>query len=235
MKHLGDITKINGAEITPVDCITFGAPCQDLSVAGARAGMKHEANGDEETTRSGLFFEAIRIIEEMRENDRLSNGRTGQYVRPRFAIYENVPGAFSSNGGKDFQAVLNAFVKVADPEAPDVPMPNGGANGQTQGACTMSWESGVLLGEYRTDSFGERPNTLTEEQSFSALPNGVSASRLSLILVDDAPQKYSLSAKACQGILNRAERRGKALPAELKEALEQQVKNEADDELHPQD
>ena len=126
MKHLGDITKINGAEITPVDCITFGAPCQDLSVAGARAGMKHEANGDEETTRSGLFFEAIRIIEEMRENDRLSNGRTGQYVRPRFAIYENVPGAFSSNGGKDFQAVLNAFVKVADPEAPDVPMPNGG-------------------------------------------------------------------------------------------------------------
>ena len=126
MKHLGDITKINGAKITPVDCITFGAPCQDLSVAGARAGMKHEANGDEETTRSGLFFEAIRIIEEMRENDRLSNGRAGQYIRPRFAIYENVPGAFSSNGGKDFQAVLNSFVKIADPKAPDVPMPESG-------------------------------------------------------------------------------------------------------------
>ncbi len=133
MKHLGDITKINGAEITPVDCITFGAPCQDLSVAGARAGMKHEANGDEETTRSGLFFEAIRIIEEMRENDRLSNGRTDQYIRPRFAIYENVPGAFSSNNGKDFQAVLNSFVKIADPKAPDVPMPNGGGKWSNTG------------------------------------------------------------------------------------------------------
>ena len=62
MKHLGDISKINGAEIEPVDIITFGSPCQDLSVAGKRAGLKHEANGDEETTRSGLFMEAVRII-----------------------------------------------------------------------------------------------------------------------------------------------------------------------------
>ena len=108
-------------------------------------------------------------------------------------------------------------------------------SGARQDASTMSWEDGALLGEYTMDSFGERPNTLTEEQSFSVLPNGVSASRLSQILVDDAPQKYCLSAKACQGILNRAERRGKALPAELKEALEQQVKNEADNELYPQD
>ncbi len=108
-------------------------------------------------------------------------------------------------------------------------------SGARQDASTMSWEDGALLGEYTMDSFGERPNTLTEEQSFSELPNGVSVSRLSLILVDDAPQKYCLSAKACQGILNRAERRGKALPAELKEALEQQVKNEADNELYPQD
>lgn len=125
MKHLGDITKINGAEITPVDCITFGAPCQDLSIAGARAGMKHEAKGDEETTRSGLFFEAIRIIKEMRDEDR-NNGRTGQYVRPRWGIYENVPGAFSSNGGRDFQTVLTELVKIADPESPDVPLPKGG-------------------------------------------------------------------------------------------------------------
>ena len=69
MKHLGDITKINGTQITPVDVITFGAPCQDLSVAGKRAGMKHEAAGDDETTRSGLFYEAIRIIQEMRKHD----------------------------------------------------------------------------------------------------------------------------------------------------------------------
>lgn len=67
MKHLGDISKVNGARIEPVDIITFGSPCQDLSVAGKRAGLKHEANGDEETTRSGLFMEAVRIIKEMRE------------------------------------------------------------------------------------------------------------------------------------------------------------------------
>ena len=62
LQHLGDISKINGAEIPPVDIITFGSPCQDLSVAGKRAGLKHESNGDEETTRSGLFMEAVRII-----------------------------------------------------------------------------------------------------------------------------------------------------------------------------
>ena len=99
----------------------------------------------------------------------------------------------------------------------------------------MKWVDGQLLGEYTMDSFGERPNTLTEEQQFSALPNGVSASRLSLILVDSPLPKYSLSAKACQGILSRAERRGKALPAELKAALERQAKNEAESELYPKD
>ena len=66
MKHLGDVSKVNGAEIEPVDIITFGSPCQDMSVAGKRAGIKHDDHGDEETTRSGLFYEAIRIIKEMR-------------------------------------------------------------------------------------------------------------------------------------------------------------------------
>nr|DAF91663.1 MAG TPA: Cytosine specific methyltransferase [Siphoviridae sp. ct8Cp41] len=115
MKHLGNISTINGAEIEPVDVITFGSPCQDLSVAGKRAGLKHEANGDTETTRSGLFMEAIRIITEMRE---ATNG-----VYPRFAIWENVPGAFSSNKGRDFRIVLEEFIKIVEPEAvmPDVP------------------------------------------------------------------------------------------------------------------
>ena len=67
MKHLGDISKINGAEIEPVDVITFGSPCQDLSVAGKRKGLNHSELGDEETTRSGLFMEAVRIIREMKE------------------------------------------------------------------------------------------------------------------------------------------------------------------------
>ena len=115
MKHLGDISKVNGAEIEPVDIITFGSPCQDLSVAGKRAGLKHEDNGDDETTRSGLFMEAVRIIKEMR------GATNGQY--PRFAVWENVPGAFSSNNGEDFRIVLQELIKVAEPYAvmPEVP------------------------------------------------------------------------------------------------------------------
>ena len=115
MKHLGSVTDINGGEVEPVDIITFGSPCQDLSVAGKRAGLKHEDNGDEETTRSGLFMEAIRIIKEMR---RATNG-----AYPRFAIWENVPGAFSSNKGEDFRTVLQELIKIVEPSAvmPAVP------------------------------------------------------------------------------------------------------------------
>ena len=104
MKHLGDVTKINGAKIEPVDIITFGSPCQDLSVAGKQAGIH---NGE----RSNLFFEAIRIIKEMRQHDRAS-GRADKHIRPRFAVWENVPGAFSSNKGEDFRSVLQAFCEI---------------------------------------------------------------------------------------------------------------------------
>ena len=115
MKHLGDISKVNGAEIEPVDIITFGSPCQDLSVAGKRAGLKHEDNGDDETTRSGLFMEAVRIIKEMRK------ATNGEY--PKFCCWENVPGAFSSNNGEDFRIVLQELIKIAEPYAvmPEVP------------------------------------------------------------------------------------------------------------------
>jgi len=111
-----------------VDVITFGAPCQDLSVAGKRAGMKSALMGDEETTRSGLFFDSIRIIKEMRNHEKLEqlrSGRTDQPVRPRFAIYENVYGAFSSNKGEDFRAVLEEMARVKDPDAV-IPRPEGG-------------------------------------------------------------------------------------------------------------
>lgn len=124
MKHLGNVMNIDGAKIEPVDCITFGAPCQDLSVAGKRAGMKHEAMGDDETTRSGLFYEAVRIIKEMREADE-RNDRTDEFIRPRYALYENVPGALSSgkdeNGkplkGEDFRCVLEALAQVIQEDA----------------------------------------------------------------------------------------------------------------------
>ena len=125
MKHLGDITKIHGDEIEAVDVITFGAPCQDLSQAGKRQGLKHKDHGDDETTRSGLFYEAIRIIKEMRARD-LRTGRSAFSARPRYAIYENVPGAFSSNSGRDYQAVLEEIIKVVEPEAPSVPVPEKG-------------------------------------------------------------------------------------------------------------
>ena len=118
MKHLGDISKINGAEIEPVDVITFGSPCQDLSVAGKRAGLRHTDNGDEETTRSGLFMEAVRIIKEMRK------ATNGEY--PRFALWENVPGAFSSNNGEDFRVVCEELIKIIEPQAFMPPVPKNG-------------------------------------------------------------------------------------------------------------
>jgi DNA (cytosine-5)-methyltransferase 1 len=108
MKHLGDITKIYGDKIEPVDCITFGSPCQDLSIAGRRAGLAGE--------RSGLFMEAVRIIKEMRSS---TNG-----LYPTFAVWENVPGAFSSNGGEDFRAVLEELARVEQPDA-SIPRPSG--------------------------------------------------------------------------------------------------------------
>lgn len=109
------MTEINGAEIEAVDVITFGSPCQDLSVAGKRAGLKHSANGDDETTRSGLFMEAVRIIKEMRR------ATHGEY--PKFVCWENVPGAFSSNKGEDFRTVLQELVQIVEPEAPPIPAP----------------------------------------------------------------------------------------------------------------
>lgn len=103
---MGDICKINGAEIEPVWCITGGSPCQDLSIAGKRAGLAG--------ARSGLFMEQVRIVKEMREADK-RNGRTGDMVRPRYLVWENVVGAFSSNKGKDFAAVLEEIVRIAEP------------------------------------------------------------------------------------------------------------------------
>ena len=104
MSHVGDITQLDGAKLPPVDIITFGSPCQGLSLAGLRRGLADE--------RSGLFMEAIRIIDEMRE------ATHGKY--PKFTIWENVPGATSSAAGRDFQAVLTAFTKSK------VPMPRSG-------------------------------------------------------------------------------------------------------------
>ena len=103
MQHLGDITKMSGRVAPPVSVITFGSPCQDLSVAGNRAGLEGE--------RSGLFMEAVRIIKEMRDET------NGQF--PRFAVWENVAGAFSSNKGRDFGTVVSELGKIAGRSIPE--------------------------------------------------------------------------------------------------------------------
>ena len=98
MKHYGDVSALNGAELPPVDIITFGSPCQDMSIAGKRSGL--------DGARSSLFYEAVRIIKEMR------CATNGKY--PRYCVWENVPGAFSSNGGEDFRCVLESLCKIKD-------------------------------------------------------------------------------------------------------------------------
>lgn len=125
MKHLGDINKLNGADLEPVTIIAGGSPCQDMSIAGKREGL--------DGSRSNLFREQIRIIKEMRESDRAA-GRTGTQIRPRYMVWENVPGAFSSNKGKDFQAVLQEIISITDEES-NVPLPPKG-KWQTAG-CIM--------------------------------------------------------------------------------------------------
>lgn len=125
MVHLGDITKMSGYTIPPVDVITFGSPCQDLSIAGKRAGMAGE--------RSGLFSEAVRIIREMRY------ATFGAY--PKYAVWENVPGAFSSNKGEDFHAVLQSLCRVIDPDA-TIPRPTDARGG-------IKWpRAGAILADH---------------------------------------------------------------------------------------
>lgn len=125
MVHLGDITKMSGYTIPPVDVITFGSPCQDLSIAGKRAGMAGE--------RSGLFSEDVRIIREMRY------ATFGAY--PKYAVWENVPGAFSSNKGEDFHAVLQSLCRVIDPDAV-IPRPTNARGG-------IKWpRAGAILADH---------------------------------------------------------------------------------------
>ena len=127
VKHYGDISQLDGETIEPVDIITGGFPCQSVSIAGKREGVQHVEHGGEKTTRSGLFYEAVRIIKEMR---RVTNGK-----KPRYVVIENVPGLFSSKKGEDFKAVLEALCGVKD-EAFVIPEPNG------------KWENaGCIMGE----------------------------------------------------------------------------------------
>lgn len=217
MKHLGDITQINGSMVEPVNVIIGGSPCQDLSVAGRRAGLAGE--------RSGLFMEQIRIIKEMRCAD-AARGRTGTDIRPRWMVWEMSPelsaptkertlGQSSKKQSKSQSRKSPLFLSLR-------------TDGQQPDASPMWEENGALLGAFSMLSFGECPSV-------------ENASHLSQILEASPHPKYSLSAKACLGIVRRAERRGKELPPLLKTALLNQAglhsasKETASTEPTPQD
>ena len=186
VEQVGDIKKLNGRTLKPVDIICMGSPCQGLSLAGKRRGLEDD--------RSGLFREATRITHEMRQ------ATDGKY--PRFVVWENVPGAFSSNKGMDFRAVLEEIGQTEIPMPPNGKWANAGMAELPQ--CEIAWR--VLDAQYW----------------------GVPQRRRRIFLVADfaadgrCAGKYYLSARACLGILRRAEKRGKELPKELKEALERQ-------------
>lgn len=187
--QLGDITQIDGAKIPVVDIISFGSPCQDLSVAGKQTGL--------DGSRSGLFMEAVRITREMREKT------NGQY--PKYIIWENVAGAFSSNKGEDFRRVLEEITQS------NISMPKSG-----------KWATAGMVGN-------EGPGgdvQCTAWRFFGECPNVENVSTLSMILEMDVPDKYFLSAKACWGIIRRAEQRNKKIPVILKIALLERIAEE---------
>lgn len=198
MKHFGDITRIDGAKIPVVDCITGGSPCQGLSIAGKRAGLADD--------RSGLFMQQIRIVREMRERDK-ARDRTDHLVRPRFMVWENVPGAFSSGNpkGADFAAVIEEIVKICEPgvgvyiSIPDSGWPKSGCYYADDGSWSIAWR--------------------VHDAKFWGVPSEENASRLSQILEASPHPKYFLSERACAGILTRAKRRGKKLPEPFEKAL----------------
>jgi Site-specific DNA methylase len=189
MIHVGSITEIHGDELPPVDIITFGSPCQNLSMAGNREGL----NGQ----KSSLFFEAIRIIKEMR------NKTNGKY--PRFILWENVAGAFSSNSGKDFREVLQQIFNITE-DTTAIPQ-------------SETWNnSGAVLGN----------NCSITWRLFDAQFWGVPQRRRRIFLMADFGggadlTRYYLSQKACMGILERCRKRGKKLPETLKKALIAQI------------
>lgn len=143
MLNLGDIKSIDGGLVPPVDVITGGSPCQNLSVAGNRQGL----NGSE----SSLFFEQVRVARQMRA------ATNGQY--PKFMVWENVPGAFTSNKGNDFRSVLEGFIYAAAGKNYRLPMPSkwGG-----QDLSQMKWGRLASLGDCTTRNFGESPSDVKE-------------------------------------------------------------------------
>lgn len=198
MKHLGDITKIKGSEVPIVDIVTGGSPCQDLSIAGKRQGLAGE--------RSGLFMEQIRIIKEMREYElskRLQSEGANvdiRDLRPRYMVWENVPGAFSSNKGEDFRAVLEETAKVADKNA-IIPKPENGK--WTPSGCIVAdgWSIAWRLHDAQFWGVPQRRKRIALVADF----NGQSAPEI-LFERKGVPGDIEKSGAEKQGIATDAER-----------------------------
>ena len=184
MLHLGDITQIDGGKIPPVDVVTFGSPCQNLSQIGNRTGLAG--------SKSGLFYQAMRIIEEMR------NATDNRY--PAFAVWENVMGSLSSNDRLDFAAVLRAFTDT------EIPMPDSGI-----------WaHAGMVRGGRADTAWRLMDAQYWGEPALRSVGGGCSSWR---ILQESVPQKYYLSPAVCSRILRLAVKAGCPPPAEIEYLL----------------
>lgn len=201
MLHVGDITKLKGWELPPVDIITGGSPCQELSVASTkRLGLAGE--------RSGLFMEQIRVIKEMREAD-IQRGRTAEYIRPRFGIWKNVP--------------------PCHPE-PQKRRTSGSSSKNSSELAAIPYQSldltpcaGNLLDEFYWEILSPWRGESSIRNTGPAPHSGAAGSTLSSILEDNPHPKYYLTRKACAGIIRRSSERDKPLPSILQKALELQA------------
>jgi DNA (cytosine-5)-methyltransferase 1 len=217
MKHLGDITKINGGAIEPCELVTFGSPCTDISIAGKMGGLT--------AARSGLFFEAVRVIQEMLD------ATGGEF--PRAFLFENVPNLISIHGGEDWKIVMDEFTKlgfICDPNILDA---------QEFGVAQRRkriFIVGLNRKYYNPQDFPIYPPNRDKRmqkaidmwggETFCGIASRareVRRQKLSEILEPNADPKYYLTPAACSGILRRVDAKGKEIPKLLRDALEAQA------------
>ena len=207
MKHYGDITKISGYHVPPVNVVIGGSPCQDLSVAGKRVGLAGE--------RSGLFMEQIRLIKEMRlaDEQRGNSGGVSAPVSWSGKTYRELLAPTEAQTLAQFYKKRSGSSSRKHPMCLCLTV-----DGQWQDACSGQTAAGLSRGGYLMRSFGESPSAAV-------------VSRLSQILEETPHPKYFLSATACAGILRRAEKRGKELPEILRAALIRQSQGALQDDM----
>jgi DNA-cytosine methyltransferase len=217
MEHLGDITKIDGGKIEPCEIVSFGSPCTDISIAGKGEGIS--------AARSGLFFEAVRVMREMLE--------ATENAYPRYFLFENVPNLVSIHGGEDWKTVMDEFAAlgfICDPNILDA---------QEFGVAQRRkriFIVGINRKFYDPADFADVPNARDKRMQkavdlwggetfhgITSRPHEITRQHLSEILEHDVDPKYYLTKAACLGILRRVDAKGKQIPPLLRSALENQA------------